>query len=476
MARLVNAFEQFFDGAGNPLVSGKLFFFESGSSTAKKDTFSDSDESTNKKNANPVILAGDGRAPNIFGTGSYRVILTDSDSVQIVARDPVGGTGGTTFGADWNTNSFYAIADVVRDNSLYWISLVGTNQGNQPSTDGGSNWRQWPDGQDMSAGSIAITKLTAATVNELKSGRKNLLASGDGIVVQRTIGTAINDDTYAFDRWIILSDGNGVATPTQETADVPAGARSAMKLTVAIANKKFGLLQIIEGKNCKNIISDVASLSAQAKASGIANLRVAVISWTGTEDVVTSDVVSAWNAAGTDPTLVANWTYENTPANLTLSGSWAATFKAENVSIDTASTKQVAVFIWIDDTDAAVSDTLFVTEVQIEKSSTSTDFEYQPVSEVEAQCQRYYFEPSSITVRGGFTSGASSLFHNEQLILPVTMRATPTASHTFSVQAGTWDTDTLTSSVDRMTATANITAESSTARCTFSSITLDSEL
>ncbi len=142
MARLIDAFEQFFDSAGNPLIQGKIFFFESGSSTAAKDTFSNSDETN--VNSNPVILNGDGRVPNTFGTGSYRAVVTDRDEVQILVRDPVGGGTGTTFGADWNNESFYSIGDVVRDDGRYWTSLTGNNQGNQPSTDDGSNWVLFP--------------------------------------------------------------------------------------------------------------------------------------------------------------------------------------------------------------------------------------------------------------------------------------------------------------------------------------------
>jgi len=57
MARLIDAFEQFFDSAGNPLVSGLVDFFEAGSASIRKDTFSDSAEKT--KNANPVVLNGE---------------------------------------------------------------------------------------------------------------------------------------------------------------------------------------------------------------------------------------------------------------------------------------------------------------------------------------------------------------------------------------------------------------------------------
>ena len=218
---------------------------------------------------------------------------------------------------------------------------------------------------------------------------QNALINGDGIITQRELGSTVDGD-YSFDRWAVLSDGDGIVTTSQETSDLPVGTRSAMKLLVATANKKFGLLQIVAGKDCKNLIDGVASSSAKAKASGIANLRVAILSWNGTEDLPTLDVVSAWNAAGTDPTLVSNWTYENTPVNISLSTSWAETYQALNVSIDTASTKQVAAFIWIDDTDASVSDYLLLTDNQLEPGATVTDFNYRPYGEEFSLCQFRY--------------------------------------------------------------------------------------
>lgn len=140
MARLLNAFEQFFDSAGKPLVSGLVDFFEAGSSSVRKDTFADSAEKI--KNDNPVVINGDGRAPNVFGTGTYRAILRTSAGVQILQRDPVGGDQNLAFGADWNESQIYSITDVVRDGGDYWESLTNNNLDNKPSTDDGTNWQQ----------------------------------------------------------------------------------------------------------------------------------------------------------------------------------------------------------------------------------------------------------------------------------------------------------------------------------------------
>ena len=60
------------------LAGGKMFFYESGPSLTPKATFSDSDGLI--ANTNPVILDNSGFEPDIFGNGSYRVVLESSDA------------------------------------------------------------------------------------------------------------------------------------------------------------------------------------------------------------------------------------------------------------------------------------------------------------------------------------------------------------------------------------------------------------
>lgn len=224
---------------------------------------------------------------------------------------------------------------------------------------------------------------------------KNLLINGEFNIAQR--GTSFdstttplnNDNTYLLDRWILLSDGNDVVDVSQVT-DAPKGSVNAQKAVVQTANKKFGFVQVIENANCQQIVADIASLSLQAQtgAGAIRNIRAAVVSWNGTTDTVTSDVVSTWNAEGTDPTLAANWTYQNTPRNLSLSTSYQK-YQIENIAINSGA-KNVAVFIWVDDTDAAASDELYLGQIQLEKGSVVSDYEYRMQGFELSLALRYY--------------------------------------------------------------------------------------
>lgn len=71
--------QQFLDGNGNPLASGKVFMYVP-STTTFKNTWQDSGQVT--LNTNPIILDASGRAV-IYGTGVYRQLVQTSASVLV---------------------------------------------------------------------------------------------------------------------------------------------------------------------------------------------------------------------------------------------------------------------------------------------------------------------------------------------------------------------------------------------------------
>lgn len=87
MARLGSIGTQYFDDNGDPLAGGKIYFYETGTTTLAT-TYSDEAETT--ENANPVILDAAGRQPDIFFTGQLKAVLKNADDVTIQTVDPVG--------------------------------------------------------------------------------------------------------------------------------------------------------------------------------------------------------------------------------------------------------------------------------------------------------------------------------------------------------------------------------------------------
>ena len=232
----------------------------------------------------------------------------------------------------------------------------------------------------------------SVSITSNRGGFKNKLIGGDfrtspwqrGTSFTAATTPANSDDTYLVDNWLLISDGNDIVDLSQDTD-------GELISTIQTINKQFGYVQVIENKNIQDLL-DVAScsLSIEAKASaGLANIRATVLAWTSTADAVTSDVVGTWAGAGTDPTWATNWTAEVAGSNLALSTSYQ-TFTISNIVLDAASTANLAVVIWLDDTDGAVSDTLTIRRVQLEAGPVVTDFEDLGVGQVLRECQRYY--------------------------------------------------------------------------------------
>lgn len=184
MSRFINPAPEF-------KPNSKLFFFKSGTNTQLV-TYKDQFETI--QNTHPVLTDSAGVVPNIFFSGSAKLIAQDENSVQYLERDPVGGEkelGDFTLwdtvvtydkndiveGSDgafyislsngnigndptttpvswseirfigvWNTNVTYAVGDVVQTTSgNLWKSLTAT-AGNDPDTDNGTNWLPAIDG------------------------------------------------------------------------------------------------------------------------------------------------------------------------------------------------------------------------------------------------------------------------------------------------------------------------------------------
>jgi hypothetical protein len=229
---------------------------------------------------------------------------------------------------------------------------------------------------------------------------RNKLINGDFSVAQR--GTSItsatdttnNDANYTLDRWQLFSDGNDVVDVTQETTTVPTNQLYAIALDVETANKSFK-----------------AKVSA---TTNLDNVKCAIIAWDGTADSLTDDMISAWGSEGTDPTLATNYTYENTPANLNLTTSYAT--YTTTATIDTSG------------------------DVQLEKGPSNSIFERKSYGQQLLDCQRYLYRYDSS--ENTFARIANGTVRSTTCHIPfsmkVTMRSAPTlesisAASTFRV-------------------------------------------
>lgn len=210
MSRLVNEWEQFFDANGQPLASGLIDFYESGSNVVRKTTYADVDQTI--PNPNPLVLNGDGRCPNVFGSGTYRAVLRTSAGVQLVSRDPVGGDSTLPFGSDWSSSLIYDVSDVAREGTNYYISQVNNNLNIRPVTDDGTNWQLAYIKYSDVSGRQTVTDYTAlrglsAIINQLIDGEV-ITVTDTGIcgdfVLRNVVSHGLSDD--AQDIIVIDSD------------------------------------------------------------------------------------------------------------------------------------------------------------------------------------------------------------------------------------------------------------------------------
>lgn len=288
---------------------------------------------------------------------------------------------------------------------------------------------------------------SAISLADLFSNR-NLAINGQGIVAQ--LGTtfnsgttpANNDDTYLLDQMILLSDGNDIVDVSQDKTEKPTGSYSSIKFDIETANKQFAYFQPIEAIESNLVIGGKASLSFKAlKGSSNATLetlRAAIISWDGTADSITSDVIGTWAGGGTNPALATNWTYESTPSDLTLTSSWQE-FKINNVDIDTSSAKNVGILIWCDDTDATVGDLAYIGDIKLEAGSICTPFIARPYQYEVILCELFYEKsyesgetPGTATIEGliktgGLCNGTTAIGNNgTSVMFKTSKRSDPT--------------------------------------------------
>ena len=290
--------------------------------------------------------------------------------------------------------------------------------------------------------------------NALISGTDNKIINGNFAVNQRsddqsetltyTAATtpANSDDTYLFDRWKLLSDGNDIVDVhsygrTMGSRDfgtnsgppwMPAETGFAMAMEVETGDKKFGQAQFIESMNCNDLRGQTCTLSWKARTSLLqsspTSIKAAVIGWFGTSDTITSDIISDWNDEGSDPILVANAEYLNVPSNILLNSTMKTYSLKVNVPVGI---KNVIVFIWNDmsdgDVGTTVGDFIFLSDVQLERGDFENPrFQNEPYDITERKCHRYYYK--AIGTQLGQRYSTSSGIVNTRTSHP--MRAAPT--------------------------------------------------
>ena len=307
MARFGEINAQYFDDAGDPLSSGKIYFYETGTTTLK-DTFSDINQTI--ANTNPVILTAAGRQPNIFFSGTAKAILVDKNDVQILVRDPVGQTA-SVFGDGWVATKIYsADAVVLGSDGQYYRSLAAGNQNNDPTSTSGY-WTllysvEWNAGITYQVG--AVVSYNNIQYQSLQNSNLNNNPSSATAYWASIAFAWLSTRTYSIHENVVGTDGIlYTSLQNNNTGNVPASSgsywvgTSAAAAASATAAATSATAAATSATNAATSETNAAN-SATAAATSATN---AATSATNSANSATASATSATNSA-TSATASAN--------------------------------------------------------------------------------------------------------------------------------------------------------------------------
>jgi len=275
MARYGDLGTQYFDDAGDPLVSGRIYFYESGTTTPKT-TYADVDLSI--PNTNPVILTAAGRQPNIFFDGVAKAILATSTGAQILVRDPVGDTA-NSFGNPWIASKRYTSNDVVQgSDGQYYVSLINGNVNNNPVTTTG-NWTflysvEWNAGTTYKLGSVVTYQtIVYQSLQNTNLNQNPSTITAYWVPIQLVWSSTA---TYAINANVVGTDGVlYTSLQNANTGNIPASSPSWWVGTSAAAAASASAAATSASNASTSATNAAASASTATTQAGLASASAA---------------------------------------------------------------------------------------------------------------------------------------------------------------------------------------------------------
>ena len=233
---------------------------------------------------------------------------------------------------------------------------------------------------------IAISGTTGITLaNQFDSassfGFKNRIINGQMQIAQRatsatiTAGSTIALGYSTVDRFYVYCTGANV------TAAQVAGAsatKNRLQITGAASVTAVGIGQRIEQLNSYDLAGSTATLSADLAISA----TLTTVTWTASYATTTADTFGTLASPTVTQIATGTFTVTSTVTNF-----------STNITIPAAATTGIQIVFTVGALTAGLTWT--VGNVQLEKGSTATNFDYRPYGTEFALCQRYY-EASSV--------------------------------------------------------------------------------
>jgi hypothetical protein len=248
-------------------------------------------------------------------------------------------------------------------------------------------------------------------------GWRNRIINGGMVIDQRNAGasqtfTAAAALAYSVDRWY------GYCTGANVTGQQVAGSgavQNRYRFTGAASVTAVGFGQRIEQKNSYDLAGSTCTLSADLAISA----TLTTVTWIAYYATTTADTFGSLASPTVTQIATGTFTVSSTVTNF-----------SANISIPAAATTGIQILFTVGALTAGLTWT--IGNVQLEKGSTATSFDFRSYGTELALCQRYF---QSYNGDGGavkavmpYQSAASTNELDAYMVLPVRMRSAPTAA------------------------------------------------
>jgi hypothetical protein len=226
------------------------------------------------------------------------------------------------------------------------------------------------------------------------------LLNGGFDFFQRTApGTATerNDDNYGPDRWNLLTQ---TAAAKISRTSGPLSLHAFRFTQHQASAQRIGTEQIVEAVNAIPYRGSDMTFSLQIRCSVDKTIRIAILSWTGTADTVTSDVVNDWTSTSYVPGgfFLASGLSVDAVGSLAVSANiWTPMSLIGTIS---ASCNNIICVCWSEGT-LAQNVTLDFAEAGLYLGSSAPAWQPRPIAQELTLCQRYFEKSYDIDTPAG---------------------------------------------------------------------------